>query len=56
MHLPDGFLDATTCAAAGALAGGGMAWAARQARASVGDRLIPLMGVISACIFCRPRW
>ena len=51
MHLPDGFLDATTCAAAGALAGGGVAWAARQARASVGDRLIPLMGVMSACIF-----
>jgi cobalt/nickel transport system permease protein len=51
MHLPDGFLNASTCAGTGALAGGAVAWAARQARATVGDRLIPLMGVMSACIF-----
>jgi cobalt/nickel transport system permease protein len=51
MHLPDGFLNATTCAAAGTLAGGAVAWAARQVRAEVGDRLVPLLGVMSACIF-----
>lgn len=51
MHLPDGFLSATTCAGTGVMAAGAVAWAVRQSRATVGDRLIPLMGVMSACVF-----
>ena len=51
MHLPDGFLNAATCAGAGAVAGGAVAWATRKVRIEVGDRLIPLMGVMSACVF-----
>ncbi|HVU86116.1 MAG TPA: energy-coupling factor ABC transporter permease [Pirellulales bacterium] len=51
MHLLDGLLSAGTCASAGVVAGGTCAWAARQARAEIGDRVVPLMGVMSACIF-----
>jgi cobalt/nickel transport system permease protein len=51
MHLFDGFLNASTCASAGVVAGGACAWAARQVRAEIGDRVVPLMGVMSACIF-----
>ena len=51
MHLTDGFLNATTCAATGALAGGAIAWAVRKTRVDVGDRIVPLTGVMSACVF-----
>ena len=55
MHLPDGFLNAATCATAGAVAGGAVAWASRQVRAEIGGRMVPLLGVMSACI-SRLRW
>ncbi len=51
MHLPDGFLNAATCASAAVVAGGAVAWASRQVRAEIGDRMVPLLGVMSACIF-----
>jgi cobalt/nickel transport system permease protein len=51
MHLLDGILNAATCAGTGALAGGAVAWAAREVRADVGNRLVPLLGVMSACVF-----
>ncbi len=51
MHLFDGFLNAQTCASAGVVAAGTCGWAARQVRAEIGDRVVPLMGVMSACIF-----
>ena len=51
MHLFDGLLDATTCAGTGAAAGGAVAWATRHLRSEVGHRLVPLLGVMSACIF-----
>ncbi len=51
MHLPDGFLNAPTCAAAGVVAAGGLAWALRRVRVDLGDRIVPLVGVMSACIF-----
>ena len=51
MHLPDGFLNATTCAGAGVVAVGALALAVRRTRTDVGDRLVPLMGVMSACVF-----
>lgn len=51
MHLADGFLNAATCAGTGLAAGGAVAVALRQVRRSMGDRLVPLMGVMSACIF-----
>jgi len=51
MHLPDGFLNAQTCAAAGLVAAGGLAWALRRVRDDLGDRIVPLVGVMSACVF-----
>ena len=51
MHVPDGFIDAGTSLAAGALATGGLAVASRQARDTVDDRRIPLAGVVAAFVF-----
>ncbi len=51
MHLADGFLSAATCAGTGLAAGGAVAFALRRVRRAVGDRLVPLMGVMSACVF-----
>ena len=51
MHLADGFLDAATCAGTGLAACGAVAVALRRVRRAMGDRLVPLMGVMSACIF-----
>lgn len=50
MHLLD-ILDAPTCVATGVAAGGAVAVGLRRVRADVGDRLVPLMGVMSACVF-----
>ena len=51
MHLADGFLDAATCAGTGLAAGGAVALALRCVRRAMGDRLVPLMGMMSACVF-----
>ncbi|MBL8826226.1 MAG: cobalt transporter CbiM [Planctomycetaceae bacterium] len=51
MHIPDGFLSpgATLCAAFLAILGVGLAL--RRLNMSVGDRLVPLVGVTAAAIF-----
>jgi len=51
MHIPDGFLDAKTAAATGALAAGGLALALRQVRATLPRRRVPLMGLAAAFVF-----
>lgn len=51
MHVPDGFLDARTCAGSFCLAGAGLTWAARRVSAGSSQRGVPLMGVMSAFIF-----
>lgn len=51
MHIPDGFLDAKTAAATGALAVGGLALALRQVRLRLPRRRVPLMGLAAAFVF-----
>ncbi|MCX5660773.1 MAG: energy-coupling factor ABC transporter permease, partial [Planctomycetota bacterium] len=51
MHIPDGFLDMKTCAAAGALAAAGVAVALRQARSRLPRQAVPLMGAAGAFVF-----
>ncbi|MDR7521661.1 MAG: energy-coupling factor ABC transporter permease [Armatimonadota bacterium] len=51
MHIPDGFLDARTALAGGALAAAGLGLALRGARRTLPDRRVPLVGVAAAFIF-----
>lgn len=51
MHIPDGFLDASTCAGAFCLAGAGLGWAGREVTARWNDQTVPMLGVMSAFVF-----
>lgn len=51
MHIPDGFIDAPTSAAAGVVAIGTMAVAARRCGEQLGERQVPLAAVTAAFIF-----
>jgi cobalt/nickel transport system permease protein len=51
MHVPDGFLDAPTSIATGAVAAAGVALALRRARAELDDRTAPMAGLVAAFIF-----
>jgi cobalt/nickel transport system permease protein len=51
MHIPDGFLDAPTSAAAGVVAVGTLAVAARKCRDELGEQQVPLAAVTAAFIF-----
>ena len=51
MHIPDGFLDAKTVIATGALATGGLGFALRQVGARLPRRRVPLMGLAAAFVF-----
>ncbi len=51
MHIPDGFFDAPTSVAAGAVAVGGVAVALRRTRDQVADKEVALAGLTSAFIF-----
>lgn len=51
MHIPDGFLDAKTVAATGALAAGGLAVAIRQVNRTLPRSKTPLMGLAAAFVF-----
>lgn len=51
MHIPDGFLDAKTTAAAAALAAAGLGLALRQARRHLPRRKVPLLGLSAAFVF-----
>jgi cobalt/nickel transport system permease protein len=51
MHIPDGFLDAETALAAGALALAGTAVALRQARRELSPRRVPLLGLAASFVF-----
>jgi ABC-type Co2+ transport system permease subunit len=48
VHIPDGFLDATTAMGTGLVAGGAVAAALQAGRDQLADRQIPLVGVTSA--------
>jgi cobalt/nickel transport system permease protein len=51
MHIPDGFIDGPTSAAAGVVAAGGLAVAARRCRDQLGERQVPLAAVTAAFVF-----
>ena len=51
MHIPDGFLNAKTAVATGALAAGGLATALHQVRRQLPRRKIPLLGLAAAFVF-----
>ena len=51
MHIPDGFLDAKTLAAAAALSAVGIGRALRNVGRSITPRKVPLMGLASAFLF-----
>jgi cobalt/nickel transport system permease protein len=51
VHVPDGFIDLPTSAAAGVVAVGAVAFAARRARAELADRTAPIAGLAAAFVF-----
>ena len=51
MHAPDGFMNAGTAVATGALSLGTLSMALRQAKHQLQDRLIPLAGITAAFLF-----
>ncbi|MHB8519829.1 MAG: energy-coupling factor ABC transporter permease [Limisphaerales bacterium] len=51
MHIPDGFLDGRTCAGTFCVAAAGLRWAASRVQAVLGERTVPLLGVMSAFLF-----
>lgn len=51
MHVPDGFLDAPTSVATGAVAVAGLGLALRGARRELDDRTAPLVGLVAAFVF-----
>ncbi|HEX2072556.1 MAG TPA: energy-coupling factor ABC transporter permease [Geodermatophilus sp.] len=51
MHVPDGFLDATTSVATAAVAAGAVAVALRGARRELDERTAPLAGLTAAFVF-----
>ena len=51
MHVPDGFLDAPTSLATGALAAAGVGLALRKAQAELDDRAAPMAGLVAAFVF-----
>src|SRR5919112_5684012 len=51
MHVPDGFLDAPTSLATGAVAVAGVALALRGARRELDDRTAPVAGLVATFVF-----
>jgi cobalt/nickel transport system permease protein len=51
MHVPDGFLDAPTSIATGAVAVAGVGVALRKAREELDDRTAPMAGLVAAFVF-----
>ncbi len=51
MHIPDGFLDAKTALATGALSAAGVGFALRQVRHELPPRRVPLLGLAAAFLF-----
>jgi len=51
MHIPDGFLNAATVATTYTVSAGGVANAVRIANKKLGEKQVPLMGVLAAFIF-----
>jgi len=51
MHIPDGFLNMATVASTYAVSAGGVGNAVRVANKKLGEKQVPLMGILAAFIF-----
>jgi len=51
VHVPDGFIDVPTSAAAGVVAAAGIAVSLRGARRELDDRTAPMAGLVAAFVF-----
>jgi len=51
MHIPDGFLNVGTVAATLVVSAGGVGNAVRVANKKLGEKHVPLMGILAAFIF-----
>lgn len=51
MHIPDGFLNAATVATTCAVSAGGIGGAVRIVGKKLGEKQVPLMGILAAFIF-----
>lgn len=51
MHIPDGFLSVTVAVAMWLISALVIAYALKRANKDLGERQVPLMGVLAACIF-----
>jgi cobalt/nickel transport system permease protein len=51
VHIPDGFIDAPTSAAAGVVAAGGLAVCLRRSADALEDKQAPMAGLVAAFIF-----
>ena len=51
MHIPDGFLSATVAVTTGAVAVAGIAVAVKVTNKKMGEKQVPMMGVLAAFIF-----
>jgi cobalt/nickel transport system permease protein len=51
MHIPDGFIDGKTAAAAAALSAVGVGWALRRVKQELPPRQVPLLGLAAAFLF-----
>lgn len=51
MHIPDGFLDIGTAATTCAVSAGTVAYASKKVNKTLGEKQVPLMGVMAAFIF-----
>jgi cobalt/nickel transport system permease protein len=51
MHIPDGFLNVATVATTAAVSAGGIGNAVRIANKKLGERQVPLMGILAAFVF-----
>ena len=51
MHVPDGFLDAPTSVATGAVAAATVGYALRKARTELDDRTAPMAGLVATFVF-----
>jgi cobalt/nickel transport system permease protein len=51
MHIPDGFLSVPTLAATGAISVGTLAVAVKMTAKKLGEKHVPLMGILAAFIF-----
>ena len=51
MHIPDGFLSVATVATTAAVSAGGIGGAVRMVNKKLGEKQVPLMGILAAFIF-----